>query len=220
MDQRRKTLKKLAEFVGNQVSSSKLQSLEAKGIVLGIIIGHEKNAQGAVNVITKETEYVYNTELAQMISAIAQDHGVNVFIETRDVGGVKEAFHRLLARKPKAIIELHFNAADGRATGTETLFSDDDDQSGVVEQLLAVIVNKKMSEALGLRNRGVKEVFSEGERCFYNISLRHDLPCILVEPGFGDNEIDALSMKQNKEALARAIVEGFIKWVSYDLGDF
>lgn len=180
---------------------------------LGIVVGHTKAAPGAFSKTLNQSEYVYNSDLAEKIKAYGAKVGVEVFIEKRDVGGVTGAFKRILAKKPAAIIELHFNAANGKASGAETLFSDNYDRAGADELALAFLLAKNMAKVLGIPNRGVKERGTKGERGFFNLMQTTQIASVLIESGFGDNPVDAKAMRDKKDALAQTIVDSFTAWV-------
>lgn len=179
---------------------------------IGIIVGHTKKAQGAYSKTLGESEYVYNFGLAELIRARAESLGDQVKIEKRDDGGISGAFKRILAWKPDCVIELHFNAANGKATGSECLFSDNYDKAGVRELALAHLLARGMADALGIVSRGVKERTSRGERGFNNLSQSTNTACVLIESGFGDNPADASRMKSRKGELAGAIVAAARRW--------
>jgi len=181
-------------------------------VKIGIIVGHTKKSQGAFSKTLGQSEYVYNSGLAAMIAEHAAGLSDQVKIETRDVGGVAGAFKRILAWKPDCVIELHFNAANGRASGAETLFSDNYDAHGIRELALAQLTARAMADALGIPSRGVKERTSSGERGFFNLSQTTKTPCVLIESGFGDNPVDASRMKVRKLQLAQAIVAAARRW--------
>lgn len=179
---------------------------------IGIIIGHTAKAKGAYSKTLGLSEYDYNTGLANLIQTYAHSFGHKVKIERRDSGGISGAFKRILAWKPHCILELHFNAANGKASGSETLFSDNYDKTGVKELALAYLLSKNMSSALGIPNRGVKERGTKGERGFANLAQTTDIASVLIESGFGDNPKDAKAMKDKKLALAHTIVDAVITW--------
>lgn len=179
---------------------------------IGIIVGHTKKAQGAFSKTLGMSEYTYNSTLAELIRARAEELGDKVKIELRDSGGISGAFKRILAWKPDCVIELHFNAANGKASGAETLFSDNYDKPGVRELALAHLTARGMADALGIPCRGVKERASRSERGFNNLSQTTNTACVLIESGFGDNPVDASRMKSRKGELAGAIVAAARRW--------
>lgn len=178
---------------------------------LGIIIGHTRKAKGAYSKTLGQSEYEYNSELAELMVKHSGTFGIDVLIETRDVGGIAGAYARMLKRKPAAIIELHFNAATALATGTETLYADSKDMAGVREVILAKMVNDAMVKALGLKDRGIKKLMPGG-RGYGNVAQTKNIPSILIEPFFGSNAKDSRSARDNKTRLAVGILSAVSAW--------
>lgn len=181
---------------------------------IALVVGHTRNAGGAYSNYLKMDEYTYNTDLALKIAKICQMVGLTCSIHFRDGIGIAGAYRAALATKPMMIIELHFNAANGTATGSECLFSDQYDKAGVKELMLAQLLAAKMSGSLGIRNRGAKRLAKgEAERGLQNVSQTTNIPSVLIETGFGDNsQIDAVAMKNKKDALANSIVQAAVEW--------
>ncbi len=180
---------------------------------LGIVIGHTKKSPGAYGLF-KQHEYEWNTHLAQLMGSHCIAISIQYKIETRDVGGIVGAYKRMMAWKPDAIIELHFNSFNGKATGVETLHTDNYDKVGLREMELAGKLSLAMSKVLSLPMRhrnGIKEI-SKGERGWYNVAQTLSVPSVLIESGFADNPVDSASMQKNKSALAAALVNTFVEW--------
>lgn len=186
--------------------------VSGKVLKIATIVGHTKKASGAFSKTLNQSEYVYNTDLLERIQKLAPARGCEVLIVTRDTGGIKGAYAAALKWKPDVVLEAHFNAANGKASGAECLFSDNYDQAGLKELLLAQILAKKMADALGIPNRGAKERASSGERGFQNLSQTTNIASVLFESGFGDNPVDAKAMRDKKDALAAAILDGVLQW--------
>ena len=169
---------------------------------LAIVVGHTKRRQGAVALPPIGTsEYQWNTDLAERIRAFADERDdVAVEIFWRDNGGLKGAYGRARAWGAQAAIELHFNASNNsKARGTETIYGDWER-----DQVFARIVQAEMVEALGLRDRGVKEPWN-GRGA---VNLSHlKVPSIIVEPGFGSNPHGAATMHAERDDLARALLD-------------
>jgi N-acetylmuramoyl-L-alanine amidase len=136
------------------------------------------------------------------------DPRVRVDTILRDEIGIAGAYQIAMQIGCDAVIELHFNAFDGKTSGTLTLCTIDDN-----DVAFAQIVHKKLCEAfkrdgqsLGVRcvsrvDRGAENLhsFPEGVNC-------------LVEPFFGDEMKDALLGASSVEAYAQALVEAVVLW--------
>lgn len=190
-----------------------------KGKHISLVVGHTAKAGGAYSSYLKQNEYVYNSDLTKRTKAIVESLGGTCSIHFRDVGGVAGAYKAALAHKNLlCVIEYHFNAANGKATGSEVLFADSYDKAGLDELNLAQIVSASMANALSIKNRGAKRLAKgKSERGLQNVSQSTNIACILLETGFGDNDkIDAPAMGKKREALAKSIVDGVIKWKKLD----
>ena len=168
---------------------------------LALVVGHEQGAQGAKAVPPiDQHEYVWNTELAQMMVAhinTLSDAEAKIFF--RDTVGIVGAYNAAKEWGADAAIELHFNSAGPTATGTETLFLTP------VSKPLAEAVQDATLATLGLKDRGVKTPQqASGGRGTKSLSQMGPKPSILTEPFFGSNASDAATAAQRKAALAAA----------------
>ena len=192
---------------------------------LALIIGHTKKDGGArgVNPLGMQ-EYEYNTivaKIAQQVGLTVTNIPVTVEIFYRDDGGVVGAYSRAVKwldskEGHRGIIELHFNAANGVATGTETLYADVKDLKGVKEKFFAECMQAEMCACFGrtgTKNRGLKlESGKKGERGYQNLSQTLKYPSVLVEPFFGDVASEADMADRLKKQYAEALIKGFVKF--------
>ena len=93
-------------------------------------------------------------------------------------------------------VSIHCNAANGTARGTETFYSGSDEGRKLAESIQAQIVSK-----VGTVDRGVKL------KGFYVIKYTN-MPAVLVETAFIDNEKDAALLVAREDDFARAIACG------------
>lgn len=179
---------------------------------LAIVVGHNSDSQGAVRTDTGESEFRFNSRLAEIIQTYARAYdGLDAKVFYRQAGGgytreIRRVYAETDAWGADATVELHFNgAADSRATGTETLTS-----GTPASMRMAVEVNNAMVAALGLRDRGVK---TRREGRGSGSLMSGSAPAILVEPFFGSSpsDCDAVKGSAQEEALARAILRGVTK---------
>lgn len=178
---------------------------------LAIVVGHNERSQGAVRPDTGETEYSYNTRLAQFIKAEAEQAGLQAKVFYRTPSGgysseIRRVYQQVDQWDADASIELHFNAAgDPRATGTETFTSGSPRSS-----ILATEVQMAMVDELGLRNRGVKVRNSRTKGRGYLSLVSGQAPAILIEPFFATSPLGQRATNDTIEQqnLAAAIVDG------------
>lgn len=95
-------------------------------------------------------------------------------------------------------VSIHCNAANGNARGTEVECYDSDSNGG----MLAKAIQNQLVTSLPVIDRGVKEMPGL-------IVLKHtDMPAVLVETAFIDNDADAELLESRADDFARAIARG------------
>ncbi len=176
---------------------------------LAIVVGHNSRSQGAVRQDTGETEFSWNSKLAQMIEDIAQSDFPQIDVRTffREAGlgytrEIRDVYGRTDAWGADATCELHFNSHHNKnATGTETLTS-----GSRLSMAFAEALQDEMLDALGLKDRGEK-VVREGRGSASLISGR--APAALIEPFFGSSPKGLGATDENHEMrdLARGILQ-------------
>ena len=95
-------------------------------------------------------------------------------------------------------VSLHCNAANGYARGTETLVYNEDGEAAE----LAACIQSQVVGSLGTIDRGVKE------RPMLIVLNSTDMPAVLVEMAFVDNDEDAQILTERADEMARAIARG------------
>jgi N-acetylmuramoyl-L-alanine amidase len=176
---------------------------------LVLIVGHEKRAPGA-DLHGGGSEYEYNTDIARLCTENAKVLYPNLEVHTvfRDGVGISGAYKRAALLNPDCCIELHFNAANNQAKGTETLCTFDS-----IDSKFAEIVQAEICKAFerGGMSRGVKKL-TRNARGGGNVhSLPGDANC-LVEPFFGDTPSEAKLAREKKEVYSHALLEACVKW--------
>lgn len=95
-------------------------------------------------------------------------------------------------------VSLHCNAANAIARGTEICVY----RIGGEAERLAGCILHQIINAVGTKNRGTKE---RPDLC---VLRRTDMPAVLVEMAFIDNDSDARILRDRQDDLARAIARG------------
>lgn len=184
---------------------------EHRKIRLAIIVGHTKASPGASLAGTKQCEYQYNTEVAEIMADEARRIGsIDPVIIFRDGVGIEGAYKKAIAEKCDAAIELHFNAFNGRADGTEALCTSD-----LNDVEFAHIIQNAMCRVFARagQSRGVKAI-AKSARGGGNVhSFPGGVNC-LVEPAFGDNPREARMLIDYKVAYASALVQAVNLWAT------
>ena len=95
-------------------------------------------------------------------------------------------------------VSIHCNACNGNARGTEVECYNSDSKGGT----LAKAIQNQIVTSLPVIDRGVKEMPGL-------IVLKHtDMPAVLVETAFIDNDADAAFLENKADEFARAIARG------------
>lgn len=177
--------------------------LRSVGQSLAIVVGHTQNSPGASGTSPiNQSEYPWNKDLAAKIKQECQNRGVESKIFYRDGIGISGAYKQVKSWGAACVMELHFNAFNGSARGTETLY-DADTNSG--SQSWAGRLQQSMLDVLGTKDRGLKER-DPGDRGYKSVSSVN-IPSALIEPFFGDNTADAQIGHSSKDDLAAALAE-------------
>lgn len=101
-------------------------------------------------------------------------------------------------------ISLHCNAFNAQAQGTECcIFA-----AGGASEKLAACIQKQIVGSLHTVDRGIKE------RPGLIVLKRTDMPAVLVEMAFIDNDSDAELLMHKKDEFARAIARGVTDYLS------
>ena len=210
MDQARKpAAKKPAKAPAKKKSPKRTRGVRAPGAnnKLAIVVGHTAAASGADGIAPINTsEYPWNTDLAKRIGIYGASQGVEVQAFFRDSGGVPAAYAAVKAWGARAAIELHFNAADGIAKGTETLHgtaATSKSWATRVQNFLVALYGRT-----GTQNRGLREC-PPHPRGGASVNALPDIPTCLIEPFFGDNTTDAALGQSKQQQLAETLVDAF-----------
>lgn len=184
-----------------------------KQLTVAWVIGHTELAPGAVGAgpLAGIHEYHYWDSLRPKIEEFGNKLGHKSLWFYRDVGGIRGAYGRAEDADPDVIIGLHFNAYNGRATGSEGLHYDDQDAVGLKERELVALMSANFSKALRIPDRGPKER-KPGQRAHGNVDQVRHIPSIVTEPFFGDNPGDAHNAVKYEERMISAFWTSIEQW--------
>lgn len=163
---------------------------------VSLSVGHSEDAQGAVNQTFKLSEFMYNSSLAPLIKKelVKLGHTVDIIFRTT----LDKLPAQINATNADVAVELHCNALNKLVSGTEVLHY----PSSAEGEFLAQYIQDAIVDVLDLRDRGIKP--SEREL----ILRKTKMPCVIVEPGFIDNDVDCMILVDKKKELALAIASG------------
>ncbi len=175
---------------------------ERKRVILDA--GHGGQEPGAI--FEGRLEKDDNLRLALAVGQILSDNGVDVMF-TRVTDIYQTPFSKAqMANRAGAdyFISIHRNAmpVPGTASGIESLVYEN---SGTAA-LMAENINRGL-EAAGFQNLGISE------RPGLIVLRRTEMPAVLVEAGFLDNEADNRFFDENFERIANGIAQGILETI-------
>ena len=200
---------KILGFLKPQIKEQARETLEPAGlrkIKLGLIVGHDSKEGGAALTGTPFNEYHYNLEVANLAKKFAEDKFIDIEVEviTRDKIGMLGAYKKAEQLGCDFVIELHFNAFNRTARGTETLTSADQDSRDFAEVVHARCIST-FKRTGGTGDRGVR-VLSRNDRGGKNVYAFKGPSC-LVEPFFGDHPDEAVLALSLQTQYAKDLVD-------------
>lgn len=174
---------------------------------VALVVGHTSRAGGAHSSHFKMNEYkFYRNFMGPKIMNALLDLRIESKMFFRDNGGYRQAYKDVIDWDADIVIELHFNAFNGKASGTEILLANNHDDPGLFEKEFAQDMVDKISGVLGISNRGLKfRPKEKGERGWHLVNQTRSIPSILIEPFFGDNENDCREVSNNLTSFTAAI---------------
>lgn len=189
-------------------------SLKKKLGRLALVIGHTRKSKGSHSKVLGY-EYDFNSKsLGPQMIKVAEAAGIACEMFFRDSGGYRQAYREVIDWGADIVIELHFNAFNETAAGSEVLLSTGRDIPGLGEKQLAEEIAYLCSKTLQTKNRGIKEKpYGSGERGWHLVNQTNQIPSLLVEPFFGDNRIEATTVANRVPELAAAIVTPCISYL-------
>lgn len=173
--------------------------------ILALVIGHGPRVDRGAQNRNGTTELDWNTDLAERImEKLETTPALKAIVVHRRIENVPptSAVNDIGAH---FAVELHCNAFDTHATGTEMIHYPGSSKGN---RLAEVLLNKVV-DCLELPNRGVKTPFQGRGNAFLS---KTRCPAIIAETMFIDNDHDLSVATVKKEELATAYAEGMIEY--------
>jgi N-acetylmuramoyl-L-alanine amidase len=175
---------------------------------LFVIAGHHHDDPGAISnhesLGGRVKEADLTIELRELVIGNFKMHNGNPVIRDNDRHDLRTVIARINEEigDHDIMIDIHFNAFNGKATGVEMFVPDN---PSVIESHLASDLARRLSKVMGLNNRGVK---TEGQSARGRIGiLRGKGHRVLIEVCFKDNPKDMEAYQINKHLVANEIAE-------------
>lgn len=134
------------------------------------------------------------------------------YIKDNDDESLKEYLKRIQPGNASVVLELHFNAANGKASGVETLIEEEADRLdfAFAKEITDATVESFNTTNWRPANRGVKKE-SESHRGRLGL-MREEGIIGLLEVCFIDNPIEMQAYKKSANEIAKKIAEILIKY--------
>lgn len=184
-------------------------------LTIGVVVGHTKKSPGAmVEAPLKTYEYFENKRVAQKMKdyaskKLSQNVVVNVYY--RDGIGIAGAYTKAMLDGCDCVIELHFNAFNKAAYGTETLCTMtqmDKDFAKVVQSSLVKLFQRDKTGDRGVKPR------AKNDRGWASVSALPTMANCLVEPFFSDNPKEMALYMKVRDEYPGALVDAAIEWAA------
>ena len=174
---------------------------------VAIVVGHGPvRDRGALSADKKVSELEWNRDLARRIYQ-AVNNRCRVGVVHRTVES-DPPVHAVNLLKATCAIELHLNAYNGQASGTEMIYW----LSSSKGQILAQTLQEAATTMLHLPNRGIKGPQAGGRGSKF--LSKTNCPAVIVESFFIDNPEDLRRGELVKEALAIAYADALVKFAT------
>lgn len=171
-----------------------------------LIAGHHTNDPGAVsfheNLGNKVTEASLTIELRKLVLGYLKQHNDFEVILDDDKDTLNEVIAKINKQVSKndIVVDLHFNAFNTKATGTEVLIPT---VNSNIEKELGLGICARLADIMEIPNRGIKTEAQSGRK---RIAILHGVGHrVLPEICFKDNSRDMSAYQINKHLVAQAI---------------
>lgn len=179
---------------------------------VALVVGHNKNHQGARDITSGAHEFGHNSCLALEIAKRLNAQCAIFF--RRDLGSYSREMSELVCQvnryRANAVISLHFNSFDGNHSGSCALIC-----SGSSAGKLAAELTDKCSRAMAIKDRGVvrqnkswakvKDGRPAGPELY--VLTQTQAPAVILETHFGDHIVDSTAMYNDILDVALAIAK-------------
>lgn len=180
-----------------------------------LIAGHHKNDPGAVSFHEslggRISEAELTIELRDLIYHYFKQHNDTEVVVDNDNHTLQQVLNEInkTVKKEDLIVDIHFNAFNTKATGTEVLIPTIHSK---MEKQLGENICKSLSDIMNIPNRGIK---TEKQSHRTRIAILHGTGHrVLLEICFKDNPVDMKSYQVNKHLVAQQIALEIEKIIS------
>ena len=167
--------------------------------------GHHLNDSGAIGVNGRK-ENVECMIFRDLTNQELTKRGITV-VQDKDTETLGQYLGRINPTDKDVVIEPHFNAFNGKASGVEVLIAN---QATDRSKKMAAEIVTGFARIMGIPNRGVKNE-SQSARGRLGLMRERGTVC-LIEICFIDNKVDMAAYDRNRMELARFLAEVISKY--------
>jgi N-acetylmuramoyl-L-alanine amidase len=169
---------------------------------IALLVGHGAGDSGAVG-WNRVEEHDYNSKVASILSSQQLGKEIKVFYKSKN--GWASTYLEVAKFAPDLSIELHLNAANGKAYGCEVLVLNGQNSTPTIGKSFALAFTQKFSRRVR-GDQGIKWI-SSGDRGYGNLVGASVVSTwsILVEPFFIDTESEWIEVSEYAKFFAEWI---------------
>lgn len=169
---------------------------------IALLVGHGNGDSGAVG-FNRVEEHAYNSFIAEFVAQSDLNKQVKVFYKSKS--GWIGTYPKVRLFKPDLTIELHLNAANGKAVGCEVLCLEGDNNSAVIGKQFALDFTTQFGRRMR-GDKGIKWIDSSGRGYGNLVAAKAVSPkAILVEPFFIDTPSEWITQYEYGNFLVKFI---------------
>ena len=180
---------KVITSISNSVSKHNSNTNTSGNNTVVLDAGHGGSDSGATSGSRKEKNYTLDTTLAT--SAALRAKGYNVVLTRSDDTYLSLGTRTAISNevKPKLFTSIHYNSYNGSANGTEVYYNVKDKNGGLTKTTASNVL-KRIVNAFGFTNRGIKAKANSSGTDYYYVLRENKYPSILIECAFIDSNKD------------------------------
>ena len=172
-------------------------------------VGHGGQDCGAVGNGVRESDMAL--KLSKVIGELLGVNGFDYMLSrTSDIDNVQATkIEQIKKYKPDLMLDIHFNAFNGKASGVETYYQNKSENS----KNIAAKMSAAVAEYLSLLNRGAKNRLLPDGRDYFGMLRNSPYTAVLLETCFIDNATDMKGFLNAEAETLKGVAASIVKSV-------
>lgn len=177
-------------------------------------VGHGGKDSGAVGNGMKESDMTL--KLSKAIANILDVNGIEYMLSrtSDEYNNQATRIEKIKKYNPDLMLDIHFNAFNGKATGTEVYYQHDDNKS----KNLAEKISSAVASYLKITNRGAKKRLLINGKDYYGMLRNCPCTAVLIETCFIDNPNDMKGFINAEAETLNGTAEAIVKSICLEYG--